>query len=95
VYDDNDDFGITVALSPNTALASIIQGETDLSGGIYVFVRSGRTWRRQAILTDPDGGSEINFGSSIAVSGASIVVGASNRGCAFVFFQLPNRAARR
>jgi hypothetical protein len=85
VYDDNDDFGITVALSGNTALASIIQGETDLSGGIYVFARSGKTWHRQAILTDPDGASEINFGSSIAVSGASIVVGASNRGCAFVY----------
>ena len=85
VYDDNDAFGTTVALSGNTALVSIIQGETDLSGGIYVFARSGKTWSRQAMLTDPNGPSEINFGSSIAVSGASIVVGASDRGCAFVF----------
>jgi FG-GAP repeat len=85
VYDDNDAFGITVALSGNTAVASIIQGDTDLAGGIYVFARSGKTWHRQAILTDPNGPSEINFGSSIAVSGASIVVGASDRGCAFVF----------
>jgi FG-GAP repeat len=34
---------------------------------------------------DPDGGSEMNFGGSVAISGASFVVGASNRGCAFVF----------
>jgi hypothetical protein len=85
IYDDNDDFGNTLALSGNTALVSITQAETDLAGGIYVFVRSGKTWHRQAILVDPDGFSEINFGGSIAVSGATIVAGAPNIGCAFVF----------
>jgi hypothetical protein len=85
VYDDNDDFGNTVALSGDTALVSITQAETDLAGGIYVFARSGKTWHRQAILTDPNGPSEINFGGSIAVSGATIVAGAPSIGCAFVF----------
>jgi hypothetical protein len=85
LYDSNDDFGYAVALSATTAVVSTNQADTNLGGPIYVFARSGKTWNRQAILDDPDGGSEMNFGGSIAVSGASIVVGASNRGCAFVF----------
>jgi hypothetical protein len=85
IYDDNDDFGNALALSANTALVSISQGDTDLAGGIYVFVRSGKTWHRQAILVDPNGFSEINFGGSIAVSGATIVAGGPSISCAFVF----------
>jgi hypothetical protein len=85
VYDSNDDFGYAVALSPTTAVVSTNQDEPNLSGPIYVFTRSGKAWHRQAILDDPDAGSEMNFGGSVAVSGASIVVGASERGCAFVF----------
>jgi hypothetical protein len=84
-YDGNDDFGISVALSATTALVSTIQGELNGLGGIYVFVRSGRTWNRQAILRDPDTTGEDNFGASVAVSGATIVAGAPNIGCAFVF----------
>jgi hypothetical protein len=87
VYDSNDDFGYAVALSATTAVVSTNQAESNLGGPIYVFTRSGKTWHRQAILDDPDGPSEMNFGGSVAVSGASIVVGASNRGCAFVFAQ--------
>jgi FG-GAP repeat len=84
-YDSNDDFGYAVALSATTAVVSTNQDDPNLGGPIYVFGRSGKTWHRQAILDDPDGGSEMNFGGSVAVSGASLVVGASNRGCAFVF----------
>jgi hypothetical protein len=84
-YDGNDGFGSSVALSATTALVSTIQSQTNGLGGIYVFVRSGEAWHRQAILLDPDTTGEDNFGASVAVSGAYVVAGAPNIGCAFVF----------
>jgi hypothetical protein len=83
----NDGFGNAVALSATTALVSTIQGLYNSLGPIYVFVRSGDTWHRQAILGDPGGGQNANFGGSVAVSGATVVVGAPNYGCSYVFVQ--------
>jgi hypothetical protein len=81
----SDGFGDAVALSATTALVSTIQGLYNSSGGIYVFVRSGDTWHQQAILRDPQGGQNANFGGSVGVSGATIVAGAANYGCSYVF----------
>ena len=55
-YDSNDDFGYAVALSATTAVVSTNQDDPNLGAPIYVFARSGKTWHRQAILDDPDGG---------------------------------------
>jgi hypothetical protein len=85
MYDGGDDFGLSVALSATTALVSTVQSETNVLGGIYVFVRSGKTWHRQAIVLDPDTTGEDNFGASVAISGATIAAAAPNIGCAFVF----------
>jgi hypothetical protein len=95
VYDDNDGFGNSVALSATTAVVSTIQGELNGSGGIYVFARSGRTWNRQAILRDPDTSGEDNFGASVAVSGGTVVAGAPNVGCAFVFVRSGQKWAKQ
>jgi hypothetical protein len=84
IFDGSDDFGLAVALSSTTAVVSTNQAETDLDGPVYVFVRSGKTWHRQAILDSPQP-SEMNFGGSVGISGGYIVVTASNRGCAVVF----------
>jgi hypothetical protein len=81
----SDGFGDSVALSATTALVGTIQGLYNSLGAIYVFVRSGETWHRQAILRDPGGPSTANFGGSVAVSGATIVAGAPNVGCSYVF----------
>ena len=83
----NDGFGNSVALSATTAVVSTIQGLFNSLGPIYVFVRSGQTWHRQAILGDPGGGQNANFGGSVAVSGATVVAGAPNYGCSYVFVQ--------
>jgi hypothetical protein len=90
-YDGSDGFGSSLALSATTALVGTIQGELNGLGGIYVFVRSGKTWHRQAILRDPDTTGEDNFGASVAVSGATIVAGAPNIGCTFVFVRSGQR----
>src|ERR1019366_7706367 len=53
------------------------------SGAAYVFVRNGTTWTQEAYLkaSNPDGGLGLYydgdlFGSSVAVSGDTVVVGA-------------------
>ena len=43
------------------------------SGFAYWFTRSGGTWKREGSL---DGGQQDSFGSSLAVSGRNIVIGA-------------------
>jgi hypothetical protein len=66
-------------------------------GAAYLFVQSGGTWSQQAELTASDGVAGDQFGSSVAMDGSTIVVGAplhaigSNQipgqGAAYVFVQ--------
>ena len=46
------------------------------AGAAYVFVRSGTTWSQQAYLKASNTGADDYFGSSVAVSGDTVVVGA-------------------
>jgi hypothetical protein len=55
----------------NQADNSILGG-----GAAYVFVRSGTTWAQQAYLKASNTGEGDNFGFSVAISGATVVVGA-------------------
>jgi len=48
----------------------------DGSGAAYVFVRSGTTWTQQAYLKASNTGGGDNFGTRVAISGDTIVVGA-------------------
>ena len=94
----NDHFGGSVAISGDTAVVGARLDEapgtasnTD-SGSAYVFVRSGDTWSQQAKLTASDAAFQDYFGWSVAVSGDTIVVGASQdddagtqSGSAYVF----------
>jgi hypothetical protein len=76
---DNDSFGDSVAISGDTAVVGADWddvGATRDQGSAYVFVRSGATWTRQATLNAADGASWMCFGSSVAISGDTIVVGA-------------------
>jgi FG-GAP repeat len=63
-------------------------------GSAYVFKRSGNDWYWQSKLVAGDREADDGFGSAVAVSGGTIVVGAPiqdfvgvNSGCAYVFFQ--------
>ncbi|WP_282421188.1 MYXO-CTERM sorting domain-containing protein [Polyangium sp. 15x6] len=72
----SDLFGWSVALSGDTALVGA-QGDDMNSGSAHVFVRSGGDWTQQPKLfgsNDPSSG--IRFGSSIALSGDTVLVGA-------------------
>jgi len=76
-----DHFGFSVGVSGNT----VVVGSG--SGRVYVFFRTSATWTQQAELTASVG----ELGSSVAVNGSTIVVGApgqvvgSKNGAAFVF----------
>jgi hypothetical protein len=84
-------FGIAVALAANTALvgADEDQDKGSFSGAAYVFVRSGTTWSQQQKLTASDGAEDDYFGVSVALSGDTVLVGASQdydeKGAAYVF----------
>ncbi|WP_437508065.1 cadherin-like beta sandwich domain-containing protein [Sorangium sp. So ce1099] len=48
-----------------------------LAGAAYVFVRTGATWAQQAYLKPSNTGASDLFGSSVAVSGNTVAVGAT------------------
>lgn len=69
------------------AAGDAVNGNYD-QGAAYVFLRTGLTWTEQAKLVASDGGLNHEFGSSVGISGNTIVVGAnghSYKGAAYVF----------
>ena len=94
----DDRFGYSVAISGATVVVGAIEddvGAVEDSGSAYVFVRSGATWSQQAKLTAADGARKDWFGWSVAISGASVVVGAAfddvganaGQGSAYIFMR--------
>ena len=90
----NDNFGVAVALAGDTAVIGAVFDDDAGSdaGAAYVFVRSGTSWVQQAKLTASDGAPNDQLGMSVAVAGATIVVGTVNEnergdraGAAYVF----------
>ena len=88
-----DNFGMSVAVSVDTAVVGAhLEGGTN-AGSAYVFVRSAGTWAQQQKLAASDAAANDNFGASVAVSGDTAVVGApfddiaagTDAGSAYVF----------
>jgi len=75
----NDEFGSAVAVHGDTAVIGAplddIGANVD-QGSAYVFVRQGSTWALQVKMTAFDGAAGDGFGSSVAVYGDRVVVGA-------------------
>ena len=88
--DAGDTFGNSVAISGDTMVvgapqeASPAKGVNGAQGGnsatyagaAYVYVRTGTTWRQQAYLKASNTGAFDTFGSAVAISGNTIVIGA-------------------
>ncbi len=85
-----DEFGAAVAISGDTAVVGAYledSGTTGINstpnesaadaGAAYVFVRSGTTWTQQAYLKAGQVSSGDEFGTSVAISGNTVVVGAN------------------
>lgn len=85
----NDRFGYTVAISSNTMVVGALQEDGSSAGvngpdnnlvsdagAAYVYVYEGTNWLQQAYLKASNPGTQDFFGSSVAISGDTIVVGA-------------------
>jgi hypothetical protein len=90
-----DRFGFDVAISGKTAVFGSPRdtvGTNDFQGSVYVFERQANGWVQQQKLVANPGVEEI-FGSSVAIEGDTIVVGAPSarpngggfRGAGYVF----------
>ena len=87
-----DHFGCSVAISGETSVLGA-SGDDSERGSAYVFMRSGTTWSEQQKLTASDGAAGDLFGSSVAINGDTVAVGARNddsgsnmdQGSAYVF----------
>ena len=85
-----DAFGTSVAISGETVVVGAFVESSDatgvngdqtdnsatLSGAAYVFVRDGATWSQQAYLKASNTETNDEFGTSVAISGETVVVGA-------------------
>ena len=91
-----DSFGYSVALHGERILVGANRdavGANMFQGSAYVFLRSGVTWSQQQKLTASDGATNDFFGTSVALSEETAVVGANlddvnanlNQGSAYVF----------
>lgn len=77
--DSFDRFGVSVALSGDTALVGAYKDEHPNgreSGSAYVFSRNGDRWIRGAKLAAANGDSGDRFGTSVALDGDLALVGA-------------------
>ena len=88
--DASDNFGNSVAISGNTIVVGAIyeaskatgingietNNSARSSGAVYVFTRSGGVWAQEAYLKASNAEVDDLFGSSVAISGDTIVVGA-------------------
>jgi hypothetical protein len=73
-----DDFGDTTAISGGTIVVGDPLhrvGANQAQGVVYVFTGATTTWTQQAELTASDGVAFTKFGSSVATSGATVMVG--------------------
>lgn len=94
VASEGDHYGRAVALEGGVAVvgAPWSDGDNPDSGAVHVFVQSGSVWSEQARLYVEDGPTLGLFGSSVAISGDTLVVGAQGvfdislpSGAAYVF----------
>ncbi|MCC7313301.1 MAG: VCBS repeat-containing protein [Planctomycetes bacterium] len=94
-----DRFGIAVGIDADTAVVGAYFDDHSAglnAGSAYVFDRVQGVWVESAILTATDAAAGDQFGRSVAISGGTIVVGAStddlpagvDAGAAYVFIRL-------
>ncbi|MCH7573243.1 MAG: hypothetical protein IH891_10045, partial [Planctomycetes bacterium] len=91
----NDFFGVAVAIDGDVAVVGADLGEEGIftdAGAAYVYRFNGFTWQWEATLTASDAALSDSFGTSVAIEGDLIVVGAwlsddlgVNNGAAYVF----------
>lgn len=91
---DYADFGASVSISGTTAIVGAQWDDSACQncGAAYIFEKSGVTWQQVAKLTANDAASMDAFGSEVAISGTTVIVGADmddengeDAGAAYIF----------
>lgn len=94
-----DHFGNSVAIEGDTMVvgAAFANGGTNGQGAAYVFERSNGAWVQRSKLIASDGATDDEFGSSVSISGDTVLVGAGlgdagagDEGAAYVFTRTGN-----
>ncbi|RJP38535.1 MAG: hypothetical protein C4547_04460 [Phycisphaerales bacterium] len=89
-----DWFGFWVDIEGDVVLAGAPRDDDNGrdSGSAYVFEYVGQRWREVEKLVPPDGHAQANFGDAVAISGATLLVGApgdseagNNAGAVYVY----------
>lgn len=87
-----DNFGWAVAIEGDVAIVGAVG--KDAKGAAYVFVRNGSEWSLEQRLSASDGQPGDFFGSSLALSGHTAIIGANQKaglqGAAYVFARSAN-----
>ena len=95
----DDQFGVAVAVSGNTAVVGAYNANVGANldqGAVYVFTENGGVWSQQQKLIASDGAAGDGFGVSVAIHGDTLVIGAyaddagsesdqMDRGAAYIF----------
>ena len=88
----DNDCGMSVAISGTTVVVGAVGdyvGDSEFAGAAYVFTKEGAMWNQVAKLEGSDIAANDWFGSSVAISGTTAVVGAydhaKKEGAAYVF----------
>jgi hypothetical protein len=83
-----DVFGSSAAISGTTAVVGA-PGHANFAGRAYVYTKAATGWKQTAELKGSNTAGGDNFGTSVAISGTTIVVGAyshaNTAGAAYVF----------
>ena len=89
---DGDKFGRSVAMRGKTMIVGAPwkdNGNGPNEGVVYVFTLQGETWKKNSKFNASDGASYDEFGSSVAISGYTLLVGAwgkdGGKGAAYAF----------
>ncbi len=101
--DGDDWFGSSVAISDNSMVVGAHREDSSLTGGegdnsafnagaAYVFVRNGGVWSQEAFLKASNAEESDSFGSSVAISGDTIAIGADGESSGTVGSESDNSA---
>jgi hypothetical protein len=72
----NDSFGWSVAINGQYAVVGAPYSGSEGNGSVYIFKRSGDAWAEMEILSPGDLLKNAYFGSSVAINGGYLAVGA-------------------
>jgi hypothetical protein len=77
-----DEFGYSISISGNSAIVGARSASASSglqTGAAYVYTRSGTSWVEQQKLTASNGAADQSFGTSVAISGDNIIIGANQQ----------------